>query len=399
MTGTDRSDPWAGLTVVALEQAVAAPLATRQLADLGARVIKVERPGVGDFARSYDRTVSGESSYFVWLNRGKESLELDIKHSADRELLDQLLARADVFVQNLIPGAVERLGLDAVSLRARRPELIYCSISGYGTEGPYRTKKAYDLLVQCEAGLLDSTGTSTERVKVGISVADIATGMYAYAGIVAALYERERTGTGSTLEVSLLDALAEWMTQPTYYSSYGGQPWRRTGARHASIAPYGPYRTGDGQTIYLGIQNDREWDLFCREILGRPELIGDQRFASNPMRLRHDSDLTTLIERVFAGLTADRAIELLDGVGIACARLRSASELRDHPQLKARDRWRKIDTPGGPVEALLPPVIVRGREPLMRPVPGLGAHNSSIRAALDQRPVECALGEADEKLS
>jgi crotonobetainyl-CoA:carnitine CoA-transferase CaiB-like acyl-CoA transferase len=372
--------PLEGITVVALEQAVAAPFATRQLADLGARVVKVERPGVGDFARAYDRTVRGQSSYFVWLNRGKESVELDIKDPADRGLLDRLVDAADVFVQNLVPGAAERLGLDAASLRARRPELIHCSISGYGPAGPYRDRKAYDLLMQCETGLVEVTGTPDEPVKVGTSVADIATGMYAYTGILTALYERERTGNGSTLDIAMLDALGEWMTQPTYYTVYGERAPARTGARHASIAPYGPYRAGDGATVYLGVQNDREWAVLCRDVLGRPELAGDPRFAHNPERVAHDDQITAILEAAFAGTTADRVVELLDGAGIACARMRTPAEFFAHPQLRARERWREVGTPGGPVRALVPPATVRGREPLMRDVPALGQHNDAIRA-------------------
>jgi itaconate CoA-transferase len=370
--------PLQDITVVSLEQAVAAPLATRHLADLGARVIKVERPGIGDFAREYDRTVHGEASYFVWLNRGKESIELDIKDAGDRALLDRLIGEADVFVQNLIPGAVERLELDADTLRALRPELIHCSISGYGNDGPYRTKKAYDLLVQCETGLLSTTGTPDAPAKVGISVGDIATGMYAYSGILTALYERERTGSGSTLDVALIDALGEWMMQPTYHAVYGGEGPRRSGARHASIAPYGPYAAADG-TIYLGVQNDREWAKLCRDVLARPELTDDARFARNPERVRHNDELTQVLESAFADLPADEVLDLLDRAGIACARMRTPAEFFEHPQLETRDRWRTVDAPGGPIRALLPPVSVRGREPLMGDVPALGQHNASIR--------------------
>lgn len=371
--------PLEGITVVALEQAVAAPFATRQLADLGARVIKVERPAVGDFARGYDRTMAGESSYFVWLNRGKESIELDIKEPADRALLDRVVGEADVFVQNLVPGAVERLGLDAATLRAQRRELIHCSISGYGSEGPYKTKKAYDLLVQCEAGLVGITGTPDDHAKVGISIADIATGMYAFSGILTALYERERTGQGSTLEVAMIDALGEWMMQPTYYSVYGDQPSRRTGARHASIAPYGPYRTGDDSTVFLGVQSDREWALFCRDVIDRPDLIEDARFVHNPERVAHDAQLTPIVEDALAALTADEAISRLEQAGIACARMRTTREFFDHPQLQARDRWREVTTPAGSVQALLPPVTVSGREALMGEVPALGQHNRRLR--------------------
>jgi crotonobetainyl-CoA:carnitine CoA-transferase CaiB-like acyl-CoA transferase len=369
--------PLDGVTVVALEQAVAAPFATRQLADLGARVIKIERPGAGDFARGYDRTVLGQSSYFVWLNRGKESVELDIK--TDRALLDALLARADVFVQNLVPGAVERLGLDAPTLRATRPELIHCSISGYGPEGPYRSKKAYDLLLQCETGLVMSTGTQESPAKAGVSIADIATGMYAYSGILTALYDRERTGAGASLHVAMIDALGEWMSQPAYFSRYGDEPPRRSGAKHPSIAPYGPHRTRDGE-IFLGIQNAREWTVLCRDVLHRPELAGDPRFGTNDDRVRHRDELTAIIEQAFASYDADQVIDLLDENGIANARLRTPAEFTRHPQLAARDRWRPVDTPGGVMRALLPPVEVAGQEPVLGAVPKLGQHNESIRA-------------------
>lgn len=377
--------PLEGITVVSLEQAVAAPFATRQLADLGARVIKVERPEVGDFARQYDRAVHGEASYFVWLNRGKESIELDVKNPDDRAVLDRMIDGADVLVQNLIPGAVDRLGLDASTLRARHPRLIHCSISGYGSSGPYRSKKAYDLLVQCEAGLVSVTGTPDEYAKVGVSIADVATGMYAYSGILTALYERERKGTGSTLEVAMLDALGEWMTQPTYYSVYGQQPWQRTGARHATIAPYGPYRAGDGSDVFLGVQSDREWAIVCHQLLGRSELVDDVRFIHNSERVANDHVITELIESAIGTMTADEVVELLDGLGIACARLRTPQEFFEHPQLRARDRWRSVDTVGGPVQALLPAVTVEGREAPMGAVPALGQHNEDLRAEFGRR--------------
>jgi crotonobetainyl-CoA:carnitine CoA-transferase CaiB-like acyl-CoA transferase len=381
--------PLTGITVVSLEQAVAAPFATRQLADLGARVIKVERPGAGDFARGYDQTVHGQASYFVWLNRGKESLELDIKDPGDRTLLDAVIARADVFVHNLVPGAVDRLGLDAATLRARHPRLIACAISGYGSAGPYRTKKAYDLLVQCESGVVWVTGTPEEPVKAGISIADIATGMYAYCGVLTALYERERSGVGSTIEVAMLDALGEWASQPYYFSVYGQQEARRTGARHASIAPYGPYPAGDSRTVFLGLQNDREWKVLCERVLRRPDLATDPRFAHNPDRVAHNDELTPVIEAALGDLTADEVITLLDEAGIASARLRTPAEFAEHPQLAARDRWREVATPNGPVRALLPPVTVAGREPAMGAVPALGQHTAAIRAEfLGERPEE-----------
>ncbi|MFF4591431.1 CaiB/BaiF CoA transferase family protein [Amycolatopsis sp. NPDC001319] len=372
--------PLSGVTVVSLEQAVAAPFATRQLADLGARVIKVERPGAGDFARDYDRTVHGQASYFVWLNRGKESVELDIKAPADRALLDAVIAKADVFLHNLAPGAVDRLGLDAETVRARHPRLITCAISGYGTAGPYRRKKAYDLLVQCETGLVSVTGTPDTPVKVGVSIADVATGMYAYSGVLTALYERERTGEGSALDIAMLDALGEWVAQPYYYSVYGQRAAERTGARHASIAPYGPYPAGDGGTVFLGLQNDREWAVLCERVLNRPDLTGDPRFAHNPDRVAHDDELTPIVEAAFGKLTADELVALLDEVGIANARLRTPAEFAEHPQHEARGRWREVDTPNGPIRALLPPVTVAGREPAMGPVPALGAHTDAVRA-------------------
>ncbi|HEY6747056.1 MAG TPA: CaiB/BaiF CoA-transferase family protein [Mycobacteriales bacterium] len=368
--------PLDGITVVALEQAVAVPFATRQLADLGARVIKIERPGTGDFARHYDTTVNGQSSYFVWLNRGKESVALDLTLAADLAVLTSLLETADVFAQNLGPGAAARLGLGAAVLRERHPRLITCDVSGYGADGPYAAKKAYDLLVQCEAGVLSVTGTEAEPAKVGISVADIAAGMYAYTGILTALYERERTGAGTAVEVSMLEALAEWMTQPLLFAGYGGSPPRRAGARHASIAPYGPYRAKDG-VVFLGVQNDREWVVLCTDLLGDPELAA--RFPTNPDRVAHDDELTGLIEAGLAGLSADEATARLDRMGIATARLRTAAELADHPQLAARDRWRPVDTPGGPVRALLPPVTVAGRSPRLGPVPALGQHTDAVR--------------------
>jgi crotonobetainyl-CoA:carnitine CoA-transferase CaiB-like acyl-CoA transferase len=383
--------PLTGVTVVSLEQAVAAPFATRQLADLGARVIKVERRDGGDFARGYDERVHGLSSYFVWLNRGKESVTLDIKDPDDRAVLDALLAGADVFVQNLLPGAVERLGLGAEALRERFPRLIGCSISGYGAGGPYETKKAYDLLVQCETGLLSVTGTPETPVKSGISVADIAAGMYTFSGILTALYEREHTGRGTHLEVSMLEALGEWVSQPYLYAEYGGTPPARTGARHASISPYGPYRTGDGAQVFIGVQNEREWAALCDSVLGRPELAADERFCRNSRRVENDAELRTLLEAALSALSAEEVITRLDDVGIANARLRTMTEFSAHPQLAARDRWRDVDSPVGPVRCLLPPVTVAGREAAMRPVPALGEHTELIRAefgAPARTPVE-----------
>jgi itaconate CoA-transferase len=387
--------PLTGITVVALEQAVAVPFATRQLADLGARVIKIERPGTGDFARGYDRTVLGQASYFVWLNRGKESVELDVQTAAGRAALAALLDRADVFVQNLAPGAAERLVRGPTALLARHPRLICCSVSGYGPDGPYAGKKAYDLLIQCEAGLLSVTGTPEAPCKAGISVADIAAGMYAYSGILTALYERERTGRGTSLEVSLLGALGEWMTQPYYYTVYGQQEARRTGARHASISPYGPYTVLGGQ-VFLGLQNEREWAVLCDRVLDRPDLVTDPRFATNPDRVAHDEELTRIIESAFRSMTPDEVTALLDEAGIASARLRTPAEFAAHPQLAAR--WRDVDTPAGPVRALLPPVTTPGREAAMGAVPALGQHTDSVLAEFRAVSGEEAPGSRDPVL-
>lgn len=379
--------PLQGITVVALEHAVAAPFATRQLADLGARVLKVERHS-GDFARGYDEAVKGMSSYFAWLNRGKESVTLDIKAADDRALLDAMLDGADVFVQNLAPGAAQRLGLDGERLRAKNPRLITCSISGYGTEGPYRAKKAYDLLVQCEAGLVSLSGTPDSPAKTGISVADIATGMYAYTGVLTALYERERTGSGTSLDVAMLEALGEWTSQPYLYAFYGGTPPPRTGARHASIAPYGPFRVGDGTQVFIGVQNEREWEVLCSQVIGRPDLVDDPRFGRNSARVQHDAALRVLIEDALRTLDAEQVTTRLDQVGIANARLRDMHEFAAHPQLQARRRWREVDSPVGPVRSLLPPVTAIGREIAMGPIPGLGQHTDAVRAEFGRPTAE-----------
>lgn len=390
LTGTTL--PLEGITVLALEQAVAAPFATRQLGDLGARVIKVERAGSGDFARGYDETVHGMSSYFVWLNRGKESITLDIKQPQDRALIDKILAHADVFVQNLVPGAVERLGLDDQSLRDAYPRLITCSVSGYGAPGPYSSKKAYDLLVQCEAGLLSVTGTPEAPAKAGISVADISAGMYAFSGVLTALYERERTGRGTSVQVAMLDALGEWTSQPYLYAAYGGAPPSRTGARHASISPYGPYRAGDGSQVFIGVQNEREWAALCIDVLRRPDLAGDPRFAGNSRRLENDAELRMMLTEALAPLSADQVSRRLDEVGIANARMRTMHEFAEHPQLAARDRWRDVDTPRGPVRSLLPPATVTGREAAMGAVPAVGQHTEAVRAEFAPDPPPMAKG-------
>lgn len=370
--------PLEGLTVIALEQAVAAPLATRHLADMGARVIKIERPGVGDFARGYDTTVRGMSSHFVWLNRSKQSLTLDVKDPAAKDVLACLLARADVFVQNLAPGAAQRLSLGADELKQAYPKLVVCSISGYGSSGPYRDKKAYDLLIQSEAGLLSITGTEAEPSKAGISVADIAAGMYAYSGILTALLMRQRTGRGTAIDVSLFEALGEWMGYPAYYTKYGGEAPARTGASHAVIAPYGPFQSGDQKPVFLSIQNEREWEAFCRIVLRHGELSSDSRFDSVPGRVANRRDLDLTIREVFSHLTAGEIVQRLEEAQIANARMNSIQEFFDHPQLAARNRWRDIDSPVGQLSALIPPVDIEGAEPVMGPIPALGQHTDDI---------------------
>ena len=374
--------PLEGITVVSLEQAVAAPFATRQLADMGARVIKVERPGVGDFARSYDAVVEGLSSHFVWINRSKESIALNLKQEAARKVLNSLLENADVFVQNLAPGATGRLGFGTEALRERHPDLIVCDVSGYGASGPYRDKKAYDLLVQCEAALVSVTGTQETPSKAGIAVADIAAGMYAYSGILAALFRRERTGEGAAIEVSLFEALAEWMGFPAYYAMYGEKEPPRSGASHASIAPYGPFACAGDEVVFFGIQNEREWEKFCEVVLEQPELAGDERFSSNSDRLDNKDSLNGEIERIFGSLSAEEVIEKLEEAGIANARLRSVREFLDHPQLRARGRWREVDSPSGPLHALLPPGLPTDTEPVMAPIPKVGEHTAAILAEL-----------------
>jgi itaconate CoA-transferase len=373
--------PLDGITVVAVEHAVAAPFATRQLADLGARIIKVERPGVGDFARGYDDRLNGMSSQFVWLNRSKESLTLDLKRPAAIDVLHRLLARADVFIHNLAPGAMARLGFGAAAVRRHHPRMIVCEISGYGSSGPYRDKKAYDLLVQSETGVLSVTGTEEEPAKVGISIADISAGMYAFSGILAALLRRQKTGEGSALEVSLFDSLAEWMSYPAYFS-FGGPPPPRSGARHAVIAPYGPYQAGDGKVVYLGLQNEREWARFCADALGRPELAADPRFSSNLRRVEHRDELDAIITQAFSGLTADEMIGRLESAQIANARMNTVQEFIDHPQLAARNRWREVASPAGPVRCLVPPFNFDGMEIPMGAIPALGEHTETILGEL-----------------
>ncbi|MEV5296773.1 CaiB/BaiF CoA transferase family protein [Amycolatopsis methanolica] len=370
--------PLAGITVVSLEQAVAAPFATRQLADLGARVIKVERPGGGDFARRYDTTVHGQSSYFVWLNRSKESLTLNLKDPRGREVLAKLLAGADVFVQNLAPGAAARLELDPATLAQRYPSLIPCTISGYGTDGPWAERKAYDLLVQCQTGLVSLTGTPEGAARAGVSVADIAGGMYAYSGILTALFTRATTGRARPVEVSLFDALSEWMGQPAYYTRYGGTQPPRVGTQHATIAPYGAYTAADGKDVLFSIQNEPEWVALCSRFLQRPELVDDPRFATGSARVAHRDELNEIVAARFRELDSDKIMALLDDIGVANAGVNSVHEFLAHPVLAERDRWRTVPIPGGTVEALLPPVIMGGFEPRMGPVPEVGAHTDAI---------------------
>lgn len=370
--------PLEGITVVSLEQAVAAPFATRQLADLGARVIKIERPGDGDFARGYDHTVRGISSNFVWLNRSKESLTLNLKHPEAKLVLHRLLEKADVFLQNLAPGATTRLGFGAQELRAKYPRLIVCDLSGYGSSGPFRDKKAYDLLVQAETGVISTTGTEETPSKVGISIADISCGMYAYSGILTALLVRARTGEGVAMETSLFDSLGEWMSYPAYYTSYGGTRPPRTGATHATIAPYGPVMSGDGKIVYLGLQNEREWKKFCEVVLEDPQLCVDTRFDSNAKRVHNRQQLDQAMEEVFKTLTAEQIIARLEKAQIANARMNSIEEFVEHPQHEARNRWRTVDSPVGPLRALLPPVTMEGVETAMKEIPALGQHTDSI---------------------
>jgi itaconate CoA-transferase len=378
--------PLEGITVVSIEQAVAAPFATRQLADLGARVIKIERPGAGDFARGYDHTVKGLASYFVWLNRSKQSLSLDLKQPEACEILHELVSSADVFVQNLAPGAATRLGFGAEALRTLDPRLIVCDISGYGSVGPYRDRRAYDLLIQCETGLLSVTGTPEDPAKVGISVADISAGMYAYSAVLTALFARERTGEGAALEVSLFDSLTEWMSQPMYYSMYTGVPPARTGSSHATIAPYGTFRTGSGGAVTLAVQNDREWRRLCAQVLEQPALADDPRYVINPERVAHRDELTAEIEKLLAGFTADEVIDRLESAQIAYGRFAEVVDLLDHPQLEAAGRWTEVDSPAGSLRALRPPARIAGVEPVMGPIPDVGADTDALLAEIGYTP-------------
>lgn len=371
--------PLKNITVVTLEHAIAAPFATRQLADLGARVIKIERPGVGDFARGYDERVRGLASHFVWTNRSKESLTLDVKHEdAQKILMRLILEEADVVVQNLAPGAAARLGLSYEALSALKPGIIVCDISGYGSDGPYRDKKAYDLLIQSEAGFVSVTGTPETPSKAGPSIADIAAGMYAYTNTLAALMHRQQTGEGQRIDVSMLESLTEWMSYPLYYAFEGAAPPPRTGASHATIYPYGPFPAGDGKTVMLGLQNEREWKIFCEKLLQQPVLATDERFSGNAKRSAARAELSALIVEAFAPFTAEQVSSRLEQAGIANAQVNSMAEVWAHPQLKARDRWREVDTAVGRVPALLPPGSWQHGAPRMDAVPALGQHTDAI---------------------
>ena len=374
--------PLDGIKVITLEHAIAAPFCTRQLADLGARVIKIERPGVGDFARAYDERVRGMASHFVWTNRSKESLTLDVKHDEARVILHRLLADADVLVQNLAPGAAARLGLSFAELHPTYPQLIVCDISGYGSDGPYRDKKAYDLLIQSESGFLSVTGTQDDPSKAGCSVADIAAGMYAYTNILAALIQRGKTGEGCHIDVSMLESMVEWMSFPLYYAFDGAPPPVRAGASHATIYPYGPFPSGDGKTVMLGLQNEREWVTFCEHVLQQPALATDARFSSNSLRSNARKELYAIIRDAFSSLTAEQVTARLENAQIANARLNEMSDLWEHAQLRARQRWTEVATPVGSLPALLPPGASSGWQARMDAIPALGEHTETILTSL-----------------
>jgi itaconate CoA-transferase len=370
--------PLDGVKVVTLEHAIAAPFCTRQLADLGARVIKIERPGTGDFARGYDGRVSGLSSHFVWTNRSKESLALDLKSETAGDILSALLADTDVLVQNLAPGAAERLGLGYDDLREKYPRLIVCNISGYGPDGPYRDKKAYDLLIQSEAGFLSVTGSQDESAKAGCSIADISAGMYAYTNILAALLQRQQTGVGCRIDVSMLESMVEWMSFPLYYAIEDQPPPPRAGASHATIFPYGPFEAGDGKTVMLGLQNEREWLTFCEKVLEQPDLARDERFDANPKRVANKEALRDIILCALSKLSATEVISRLDAAGIANAQVNDMHSVWRHPQLQARNRWTEVDSPAGKIPALLPPGVPPSFNPRMDPIPAVGQHTEAI---------------------
>ncbi|MFD3438785.1 CaiB/BaiF CoA transferase family protein [Streptomyces sp. NPDC058685] len=375
--------PLDGVTVVAVEQAVSAPFATRQLADLGARVIKIERPDGGDFAREYDTAAHGLASHFVWCNYGKESIAVDLKDPRGREIARRLVADADVFVQNLAQGAAARLGLDAATLCAAHPRLVAVDISGYGAEGPYAHKRAYDMLVQCEAGLVSVTGTAERPVKAGIPAADIAAAMYAFSGVLAALLRRGVSGRGGPVEISMLESLAEWMGHPLHYGMHGGQPPARTGLAHAVIAPYDAYTTADGGQVLLSVQNDREWRRLAEQVLELPDLGTDPHFATNTARTANRVRTDAAVGLALGKLGTQEAVDRLEAAGIACARLNDVTDVAGHPQLAARDRWREVGSPVGPLKALLPPITLPGGpEVPMGAVPALGEHTDALLRSL-----------------
>lgn len=383
--------PLEGMTVITLEHAIAGPFATRQLADLGARVIKIERPGVGDFARGYDERVRGLASHFVWTNRSKESLTLDVKHPEAQKILQRLVSEhADILVQNLAPGAAARLGLSYEALSAVKPDIIVCDISGYGSDGPYRDKKAYDLLIQSESGFVSVTGSEDAPAKAGPSIADISAGMYAYSNILAALLHKQRTGRGQHIDISMLESLVEWMNYPLYYAIDGASPPPRAGASHATIYPYGPFPAGDGKNVMLGLQNEREWVAFCDKVLLRPELAQEARFSSNSRRSAARDELRQIIVDAFASLSAVQVLERLDLAQIANAQLNTMHDVWEHPQLKARQRWREVDTAVGQVPALLPPGSWSEGEPRMDAVPALGQHTDAILGQLGYSAADIA---------
>lgn len=393
---TQASRPLDGITVVSLEHAIAAPFCTRQLADMGARVIKIERPGSGDFARGYDERVRGLSSHFVWTNRSKESLTLDLKREEADDVMQRLLESADVLVQNLAPGAAARLGLSFDALHARYPRLIVCDISGYGEGGPYQDKKAYDLLIQSESGFLSVTGTQDDPVKAGCSIADIAAGMYAYSAILNALLLRQKTGLGSRLDVSMLESMVEWMGFPMYYAFEGAKPPVRAGAAHAAIYPYGPFPVGDGSTIMLGLQNEREWRVFCAQVLRQPTLAEDARFISNSQRTANRDALRDLIVAAFADLSIEQVTQRLEDAQIANARVNDMAGVWAHPQLQARGRWSQVDSPAGMLPALLPPASSNAFAPRMAAVPKVGENTDAVLASLGYAPDQIAQLHASE---
>jgi itaconate CoA-transferase len=370
--------PLEGITVVALEHVIAGPFCTRQLADLGARVIKIERPGGGDPTRAYDDRVNGLASHFVWTNRSKESITLDLKQPQGLEVVHKLLQGADVLLQNLAPGASERMGFSYEQLKDRYPELIVCDISGYGSDGPYRDKKAYDLLIQAESGLLSVSGSEDAPAKAGCSIVDISAGMYAFSNILAAIIRRQKTGTGCRIDISMLETMAEWMSFPMYYAYDGAEPPARAGASHATIYPYGPFPIGDGETVMLGLQNEREWAVFCDRVLQQTELKSDSRFSSNTKRSEFRHELRAIITEVFSQMTLASVTERLDGAKIGNASMNSMQQVWDHAQLAARDRWRSVESSNGPVKAMLPPGVPKEFSPRMDRIPDAGEHSEKI---------------------